>query len=175
MIPISGSIFGICMPISTPAAAARAEPRAKVMAMMRSVEMPMSLAASRLKDTARIALPVAVFRMKKRRRIMRRNETAMTVSCSLVSRTPPTMKSALRSEGREELRVGAEDELAAVLEKQRDADRGDEERQPRGAPDRPVGEALDDDAEHGAASIAPSMTSRAPTSDGSSPLSRRER
>ena len=89
-----GSIFGICMPISTPAAAASAEPSAKVIAMIRSVEIPMSRAASRLNDTARIALPVRVFRMKKRSRIMSRNETTMTVICSLVRRTPATMKSA---------------------------------------------------------------------------------
>ena len=91
---MSGSIFGICMPMSTPAAAASAEPSANVIAMIRSVEIPMSFAASRLKDTARIAFPVRVFRMKKRSRIISRNETAMTVICSLVSRTPATMKSA---------------------------------------------------------------------------------
>ena len=84
MIPINGSIFGICIPIRTPAAAASAEPRAKVTAMIQSVEIPISFAASRLKDTARIALPVLVFRMKKRNRIIRRNETPMTVICSLV-------------------------------------------------------------------------------------------
>ena len=35
-----------------------------------------------------MALPVRVFRMKKRSRTMRRKETPMTVICSLVSRTP---------------------------------------------------------------------------------------
>ena len=66
MMPISGSILGICRPNSTPAAAASAEPRTKVNEMMRSVEMPISVAASRLNETARIALPVRVFSMKKR-------------------------------------------------------------------------------------------------------------
>ena len=41
-----------------------------------------------------MALPVRVFRMKKRSRIIRRNDTPMTVICSLVRRTPATMKSA---------------------------------------------------------------------------------
>jgi hypothetical protein len=43
MIPISGSIFGICIPMSTPPAAASADPSAKVTAMIPSVEMPISL------------------------------------------------------------------------------------------------------------------------------------
>jgi len=41
-------------------AAARADPRAKVKAMILSVLMPISFAASKLKDTARIAFPVFV-------------------------------------------------------------------------------------------------------------------
>ena len=43
-----------------PPAAASAEPSAKVNAMIRSVLMPISFAASRLKETARIAFPVFV-------------------------------------------------------------------------------------------------------------------
>ena len=74
MMPMSGSIFGICMPMSTPAAAASAEPRAKVIEMIQSVEMPMRRDASRLNETARIALPVRVFRMKKRSRSIRRKD-----------------------------------------------------------------------------------------------------
>ncbi len=62
--------------------------------MIRSVEMPISLAASRLKDTARMALPVRVFMMKKRSRIISRTDTTITVICSLVRRTPATRKSA---------------------------------------------------------------------------------
>ena len=47
MMPISGSILGICMPMSTPAAAASAEPSTNVNAMMRSVEIAHQLAPRR--------------------------------------------------------------------------------------------------------------------------------
>ena len=48
---------------------------------------------------------------------------------------------------RERLRVGAEDELAGILEEQRNADRGDEHGQLRAVAQRPVAEPLDDDAD----------------------------
>src|SRR4030095_3984386 len=59
-IPIRGSIRGILIATSTPAAAASAEPSAKVKAIIRSVFIPISLADWRLNETARIARPVFV-------------------------------------------------------------------------------------------------------------------
>ena len=50
------------MPMSTPATAARAEPMANVIEMMRFALMPMSCAASVSYDAARIALPILVER-----------------------------------------------------------------------------------------------------------------
>ena len=60
MIPISGSMRGYMSETRMPPAPASAEPSAKVSMMIRSVLIPISLAASRLNDTARIALPVFV-------------------------------------------------------------------------------------------------------------------
>ena len=50
---------------------------------------------------------------------------------------------------RKEPRRGAEDDLSAVLEQQRDADRRDQRRQARMVPDGPIREPLDDDANCG--------------------------
>ena len=59
-MPINGSMRGMRIATSTPAAAASAEPSAKVKAMIRSVLMPINFAEFRLKDTARMARPVLV-------------------------------------------------------------------------------------------------------------------
>ena len=59
-IPIKGSMRGMRIATSTPAAAASADPSANVKAMMRSVLIPINFADCKLKDTARIARPVFV-------------------------------------------------------------------------------------------------------------------
>jgi hypothetical protein len=86
-----------------------------------------------LKETARIALPVRVFMMKKRSRIIRRKETPMTVQLLARQVHSPDHVLVVRCERGKELGIRPEHELAAVLDEERDADRRDQERQPRGA------------------------------------------
>ena len=72
---------------STPAMAARAEPMAKVREMVRFTLMPMSCAASRSSDTARIALPVRVLPVNRVR------PTTTRIQAATVSRTSPVITS----------------------------------------------------------------------------------
>src|SRR5262245_57163944 len=60
MTPIKGSILGYSNETRMPPAPARADPRANVKAMILSVLIPISFAASKLKETARMAFPVLV-------------------------------------------------------------------------------------------------------------------
>ena len=88
--PISGSMRGIASATITPAAAASAEPSAKVNAMTKSVLMPISLATERLKEVARIALPIFVrWTMKWRPNIIT-TATTMMSRFWLVIWTPPS-------------------------------------------------------------------------------------
>ena len=106
------------MPMSTPAAAASAEPRAKVIAMMRSVGIAHQLRRVEVEGhrAHRLAGPRLHDEARSRKTISR-NDTAKTVSCSVVSRTPPDDEARARgaSDGKN-FGSGAEDELAAVLE-----------------------------------------------------------
>ncbi len=146
MMPISGSILGFDSPTSTPAARGqhRAEHEGERDRCGRP-RCPSEPPPSWLYDTARIALPTRVWNTMNCRPSISATDTARTMICRFVIATPlPGESSRDSSELREELRVGAEEQYAAVLEQQRDADRGDERR--RGASERaqrPVGEALD--------------------------------
>ena len=81
---------------STPAMAARAEPMAKVMEMVRSTSMPMSWAAALSSEQARMALPILVRPVNQVRASMMTTQastvtmaTWVTVSWPLKSFTEP--------------------------------------------------------------------------------------
>ena len=77
MEPVVGCKVGTVEHSSTPATAARAEPMAKVMEMVWFTLMPMSWAASRSSETARMALPVRVLVVNHVRPSMMMTEAAM--------------------------------------------------------------------------------------------------
>ena len=89
MIPMSGSILGLAMPTRMPAAAASAEPPTKVRLMIWSAGMPMRLAASRLNETARMALPARVCSTRCRSAAMRKSATPMMISWFEPTMSPP--------------------------------------------------------------------------------------
>ena len=60
MIPINGSMLELNCVVNTPPAAASADPSAKVKLMTTLVLMPISFAELRLKETARMAVPIFV-------------------------------------------------------------------------------------------------------------------
>ncbi len=143
--------------------------------MILSVEMPMSFAASRLNETARIALPVRVRRMKKRSASISSTDTTMTVSCSLVMRTCPRRTSARGASDGKNLGSGpktswdpfsmkSETPIAVMSSVRRDARRTG--RYANRSITTPT-------SAH--ASIDPSITRTADTKDGSSPRRRRDR
>ena len=145
--PISGSMRGMDSATSTPPTAASAEPSAKVNAMTKSVLIPIRRATGRLNDTARIAFPIFVrWTMNSRPNIrMTANDDDHQ---ALIGDLHTAERVGLRADHlRKEPRRGAEDDLPAVFEQQRDADRGDQRRQPRVMTNRPVREPLDEHAD----------------------------
>ena len=62
------------------------------------------------------------------------------------------------SSGCRRSRMRAEQQQHRVLQEERDAERGDQRRDPRRVAQRPVGEALDRDPQHAAPSPAPART-----------------
>ena len=85
MEPVVGCSTGMEEHISTPATAARAEPMAKVMEMVLLTLMPMSCAASRSSETARMDLPMRVLPVNQVR------PTMMTTETRTVTTTSPVM------------------------------------------------------------------------------------
>ena len=90
MEPVVGCKVGTVEHSSTPATAASAEPMAKVVEMVWFTLMPMSCAASRSSDTARMALPVRVLLVNRVRPTMTRMETATVRSTSPVMTICPS-------------------------------------------------------------------------------------
>ena len=88
-MPIKGSIRGIRIATSTPAAAAMADPKAKVKAMMRSVLMPINFAEFKLKETARMARPVLVRKTISWRKIINAKAITNTAMSAELMLAPP--------------------------------------------------------------------------------------
>ena len=77
MEPVVGIRVGTVEHSRTPATAARAEPMAKVVEMVWLTLMPMSWAAARSSDTARIALPIRLLLMNRGSATMISTEATM--------------------------------------------------------------------------------------------------
>ena len=77
MEPVVGCKVGTVEHSSTPAMAASAEPMAKVMEMVLFTLIPISWAASRSSETARMALPVRVLVVNQVRPTIMRMEATM--------------------------------------------------------------------------------------------------
>ena len=141
----------------TPAAPASAEPSTNANTITRSTSMPIIEAASRSCEVARIALPMRVLVTSSHSTIISANAERTITIRSSGTRTLPMLKPLKKSaplgerEGVVVALLGAEHHLHRVREEERDAERADQRRDPRGVAERPIGEALDHDAEHRAA------------------------
>ena len=141
----------------TPAAPASAEPSTNVNTITRSMSIPIIAAASRSNEVARIALPVRVLLTRNQSTIISANaETMMMIAderdldvadreALQEERVPGSVEQVVVAVLR------AEQQLHRVREEERDAERADQRGDPRRVAQRPVGEALDHDAEHRAA------------------------
>ena len=92
MEPVVGWSVGTVEHSSTPAMAASAEPMAKVVEMVWLTLMPMSWAASRSSDTARMALPVRVLPVNRVRPTITRMQAATVSSTSPVMTILPSAR-----------------------------------------------------------------------------------
>ena len=121
------------------------------------MSIPIIAAASRSCEVACIALPVLVLVTRiQSSAISTKAETMMMIRRSGTRTLPMSnpLKKSAPSRERERVvvaLVGPEEELHRVGEEERDAERADQRRDAWRVPERPVGEALDRHAEHGAA------------------------
>ena len=125
--PINGLIDGESMETRIPAAAASAEPSAKVKEITTSLLTPMIEQAVGLSDKARMARPILVF-MTTNRRMIRRTMVAND-NCQLRGQDRQISESfdhVHRNQLRERSRIRAEPILGHVLQEKRDADRRDQ-------------------------------------------------
>ena len=119
----------------------------------RSMSIPIIAAASRSKEVARIAFPVRV-------RLTRNQSTIISTNAEHDRDDPQQRhrdvadvealeveRAAREREGVVVARLRAEQQLHRVGEEERDAERADQRRDSRRVAQRPVGEALDHDAE----------------------------
>ncbi len=133
-MPISGSMLGCWIEVRMPAAPARAEPSPKVKEITTSVFTPIREAARGLKESARMAMPRRVCRTTVRSAIRRKIVTPSTSTCPTVmvsmERGP---QDAGISSARSVMISGndfgsrAEEILSGIFQKERNADRGDED------------------------------------------------
>ena len=134
----------------TPAAPASSEPMKNVETMTRSTSIPCIAAASRSNAVARIAFP---------RRVRATSSVSASISPNEVRMTPIRTRRDVERAPVDAARevdvlvrlvaaeVGAEEQERRGLEEERDAERRDQRGDARRVPERPVGEALDHDAE----------------------------
>ena len=159
MKPIVAVTWLNSSPAITPAMPASAEPMKNVAVIVRFTLMPSISAASRSAATARICLPSLVRLTSSRSPTISTRPSTRTMICTASMLTDPIVDPGReRDEVRRVVdpRLRAEQQQRRVLQEERDADRGDQRRDPRRVTQRPVGEALDRDAEPAAPSPAAS-------------------
>jgi len=142
------------MEVRIPAAPASAEPNPKVKAMMTLILMPMSWAATGLKESARMAMPIFVFRTMWLRPMSRTSVMPKTSNCESVIVSPEILPHDSGISMARSVMISGNDfgsapkaKLAAVFQEQGDTDGRDQHRELGPFPQRAVAEPLDGDAD----------------------------